>query len=71
MVIKHHPQASILRLNDVSLASATSTATAYGVPGNQGFIEYIRTLGLRSYSGQGADKETFTLIKEEIEKRGW
>ncbi len=65
------PQASILRLCDVSQSSAEQTATDYGKPGNQGFIEYIRTLGLRTFPGIGADKPAAAVIREETEKRGW
>ena len=65
------PRASILRFNDVSQSSAESTATTYGVSGNQNFIEYIRTLGLRTYSGTGSDKSAFSIVDQETEKRGW
>ncbi len=65
------PQASILRLCDVSQSSAEQTAADYGIPGNQGFIEYIRTLGLRTYPGTGVDKPAAAVIREETEKCGW
>jgi len=66
--IKH---VSILRLNDVSEASAQETAVAYGIPGNTPFIEYIRTLGIRTWNGNGDDKQAFDVIKTEIERRDW
>ncbi len=66
--IKH---VSILRLNDVSEASAQATAVAYGIPGNKPFIEYIRTLGIRTWNGIGDDKPAFDVIKKELERRDW
>ena len=60
---------SFLRLNDVSLSSAQSTATTYGLAGNNQFIEYIQTLGLRTYAG--ADKQGYGQLKTETSSRGW
>jgi hypothetical protein len=62
---------SILRLNDVSLASAQATAVAYGLAGNENFIEYIRTLGIRTWDDEGVDKQSFHLIEQELIKRNW
>jgi hypothetical protein len=62
---------SILRLNDVSEAAAKETAVAYGIPGNTSFIEYIRTLGIRSWNGNGEDKTAFEVIKRELVRREW
>ena len=63
--------ASILRFVDNSVAKAEQTATDYGLSGNSGFIEYIRTLGLKTYDGNGVDKEAMNIIKLETGKRGW
>ena len=63
--------ASILRFNDVSRASAESTAVSYGLPGNEAFIQYIQTLGIRTWEGNGYDKQSFQVIKSEIQKRNW
>lgn len=63
--------ASILRLVDVSRASAELTAVDYGIPGNESFIEYIRTLGLVTWFGEGRDKTAVSVIRDEITERGW
>lgn len=62
---------SILRLNDVPLSSAQTTAVAYGVPGNERFIEYIRTLGIRTWENSGSNKMAFDVIEKELVKRFW
>lgn len=62
---------SILRLNDVSLASAEETAVNYGIPNNQKFIEYIRTLGIRTWENTGTKKEAYEVIAEELNRRDW
>lgn len=60
---------SFLRLNDVSPSAAQSTANTYGLPGNNQFIEYIQTLGLRTYDGH--DKQAYIQLKIEAASRGW
>jgi hypothetical protein len=35
------------------------------------FMEYLRTLGFRTYAGNGEDKESFRAIKAEAKQRGW
>ena len=65
------PQASILRMCDTSLASAETTAASYNIPGNKEFIEFTRTLGLRTFDGIGTDKPAITLIEDELLKRSW
>lgn len=62
---------SILRLNDVSLASAQATAVTYGIPGNEKFIEYIRTLGIRTWEKKGTNKMAFDVIEQELNRRDW
>lgn len=62
---------SILRLNDASEEAAQATAVAYGIPGNKPFIEYIRTLGIRTWKGKGEEKAAFDVIEKEIERRDW
>ncbi len=64
-------QISILRLNDVSLTSAQTTANTYGLPDNNYFIEYIRTLGIRTWEQTGTNKTAFDMIKNEINRREW
>jgi len=59
-----------VRLNDVSHSQAKELAGPYGIGDNK-FIEYLRTLGLRTSDGNGIDKEGFTVLKEHANLRGW
>lgn len=59
---------SIVRLNDLSVASAEASAIPYGLTDPR-FIDYLRTLGLRNYDG--TLKEGFNELKENLESRGW
>ena len=59
-----------VRMNDVTQSQAEEFAGLYGV-GEDKFIEYIRTLGLRTYDGNGTDKEAFSTLKEHANIRGW
>ncbi len=62
------PNISVLRLNDSSRAEAEEMAIPYGLA-SEGFIEYLRTLGVISYSA--IDKPSFHLIKSELQKRSF
>ena len=42
----------------------------YGVKEKK-FVEFLRTLGLRTYSGSGTDKEALRALREEVHARGW
>jgi hypothetical protein len=35
------------------------------------FLEYLATLGLRTYAGDGEDKAAFGVLIEEVARRGW
>lgn len=59
-----------VRLNDVSATYAQELAGPYDING-EGFTEYLRTLGLRTYDGEGTDKEAFGTLVKEATKRGW
>ena len=50
-------------------ASAQNVVTQYGLPGNGVFIEYSRTLSIRTQDG--SLKNTFNMVKTEIQKRGF
>jgi hypothetical protein len=63
------PNISFLRLNDYSLSAAQTQANNYGLGGDNNFIEYLQTLGLRTYGG--ADKLAYMQLKEETSARGW
>ena len=68
----HHtriPSLTALRMIDKTRAASEATATTYGLAGNESFIEYIRTLGLKSNTA--AVKPAFTLIASELQKRGF
>lgn len=62
--------AMIVRLNDLSLEDATNSAIPYGIS-DEGFIEYLRTLGIRTFEGEGSEKEAFEVIKDHLDERGW
>lgn len=64
------PNISFLRMSDLSLAAAQETAALYGLAGNNGFIEFLQTLGLKNtYSGQV--KKAYSEILIETKKRQW
>ena len=63
------PRLSFLRLNDTSFSAAQKTASDFSLPGNNQFIEYIQTLGLRTYTG--SDKPAFVQLKTETSNRSW
>jgi hypothetical protein len=64
------PLINIVRLQDVSRATAEELAGDY-TTGNEEFVEYLRTLGLRTHPEDGVDKVAFTVIRQESGKRGW
>ena len=61
---------NILRLNDLSLEEAKKSAGPYGLS-NPEFIEYLRTLGIRTYDGKGNNKKAFDVIKKNLAARNW
>jgi len=63
------PNMTFVRLNDYSLSAAQSVAANYQLSGNLIFIEYLQTLGLRTYDG--VDKPAFSQLKAETSARGW
>jgi hypothetical protein len=56
---------SIVRLNDLSLQSAQESAGPYGL-NSEDFIEYLRTLGIRTYENEGKKKQAFDIIKARL-----
>ncbi len=62
---------NLLRMNDLSNADAYSLAASYTAPAAPpaAFVDYIETLGLRSYGGSA--KAAFTEIKSATQSRGW
>jgi hypothetical protein len=63
------PSLAVLRMIDKSRADAETVAADYQLPGNESFIEYIRTLGVRTHDNKA--KQSYALIKSELEKRGF
>jgi len=61
---------SLLRLHDLSQVGAENLALTYGIS-DPAFIEYLRTLGLVTFSGLGTDKPAYQKLKEQTELRGW
>ncbi len=62
--------ANILRLNDLSEQGAINASGPYGASNNE-FIEYLRTLGLRTFADKGTNKKAFATVKENAAARGW
>lgn len=54
---------SIFKLTDWSQAEADAFGEFYGFPDNDGFTEFLRTLGIRTYEGEGEDKFAVESIK--------
>lgn len=61
---------NIVRLNDLSTLAATNLAAPYGID-DDGFIEYLRSLGIRTQEGEGEEKKAFEVIKDHMDERGW
>jgi hypothetical protein len=61
---------NIVRLGDVSLDQAEEMAGPYGLS-SAPFIEYLRTLGLRTWAGNGEAKPAFEMVRQEAARRGW
>ncbi len=57
-------------LSDLSDSSVRELEGYYGLS-NQAFGEFLRTLGLRTYPGNGKDKPGFQVFREEAKVRGW
>lgn len=51
--------------------SALDFYTQYYGTSDKNLMEFLRTLGFRTYTGSGEDKESFRAIKAEAEARGW
>ena len=64
------PLISFTWLTDLSTQTVQDLGTYYGL-NDPVFLEYLGTLGLRTYSGAGTDKQAFTTLADEASKRGW
>jgi len=57
-------------LTDLSGQYVQDLGTYYGLS-DPIFLEYLGTIGLRTYSGTGTDKQAFSTLANEASKRGW
>ena len=57
-------------LYDLPQSTVDTFNKYYGVS-TPAFGEFLRTLGLRTYAGQGADKPAFVSLSRDAHKRGW
>ena len=69
----HHEQIMYISfsiMSDRSQESVDVYSQYYGVSDVR-FLEFLRTLGLRTWSEKGQDKKGWIALKEEAMKRGW
>lgn len=64
------PMLSFVRLNDISRDDAVSMAGDYH-SNDELMIEYLQTVGLRTYDGKGLEKEAFGVLREQALLRGF
>lgn len=57
-------------LHDLDVASVDYYGNYYGIT-NKAFLEYLRTLGLRSWNNNGTDKVAFTELQCQAKARGY
>ncbi len=62
---------SFFKLTDWSQETVDELAPYYGLSDNNQFKEYLRTLGLRTYPGDGRSKPAYEALKCEASKRGF
>lgn len=70
---EHKEQITVLSyswLSDLSKNTVQEYESYYGLS-SKGFGEFLRTLGLRTYSGSGENKIGFDVFKTEAKLRGW
>jgi hypothetical protein len=61
---------SFVWLSDITVAEVEEWEHYYGFQ-DRHFAEFLGTLGLRTSSGSGEDKQAFKVIRAEAEARGW
>ena len=66
----HIKYISFAWLTDLPQTSLDAYKEYYGTSDNT-LMEFLRTLGLRTYPGSGQDKEAFHAIQAEAHVRGW
>ena len=65
------PFLALLRMNDLSLAGATSLAANYGLSGNPAFVAYLQSLGYRTFNAPTASKPAWAEVMNQTRVRGW
>lgn len=71
---EHYDQIKLVyyfMLHDWSQEFVDELAVYYGLEGNVAFTEYLRTLGLRNYPGDGSDKLGMERFRCEADARGF
>lgn len=61
--------ALFFQLNDTSYDQAKQLAQMFGIGDHDGFVEYLQTLGLRTYDG--VDKLGYKQLIREVNRRWW
>ncbi|MBL4709126.1 MAG: hypothetical protein JKY48_11885 [Flavobacteriales bacterium] len=61
---------NLVRLNDLSIQAASDAALQYNLSDSI-FFDYLRTIGIRTYSGTGSHKMAFDTLKIKLKERGW
>ena len=70
---RHHEQIEYISfsiMTDRSQESVEEYGRYYGITDNR-FLSFLRTIGLRTWSGMGTDKKGWTALQEEAGSRGW
>lgn len=62
---------SFFKTTDWSQADVDTLAIYYGLPNDTVFKEFLRTLGLRTYPGDGSNKPAYEQLKCELAARDW
>jgi hypothetical protein len=62
---------SFFKTTDWSQADVDTLAIYYGFPNDTTFKEFLRTLGLRTYPGDGINKPAYEQLKCELVAREW
>ena len=62
---------TLFKTTDWSQSDVDTLAAYYGLSNNNEFKEYLRTLGVRTYPGNGTDKMAYNTILCELDNRNW
>lgn len=69
------PLVNIVRFNDHSVDAAEAEAVSYQIGPERSdyrnFVEYLRTLGIRTHGNTGRLKPAYRILKIEANSRGW